>query len=334
MLRRLLTSGFTAAPALLVVDPVQVGNFPAEELPHIIRMREVKLLPGVPKLMAGDGQLSPATAEQIGRVYYELMGTASSITMREVVKWIRRTQALNVSVKLAGWSLLSARLTPGSGDYQALQDVFTRVWPTAEPLTGEARIENRSHTDSSGSTHVTGVRFREGGVCVDVAGASLERSALFRGAWAPLASGLLSTSVALTRHCASWNAGGAEPPQSFVRCLVRVAVAAHCREPVLLVGPTACKSTVIQEWARITGRNQHVKTVHLTPDTDTPELVGQMQPYTLMSVLRQLVTFARAALDRSMALDVARPSQRDEADPLDTKALAALYHDADEAVTR
>ena len=150
-------------------------------------------------------------------------------------------------------------------------------------------------------------------------------------------AGCLLSHAAWTCHlhrCCARATGGATPPQSFVRCLVRVAVAVHCREPVLLVGPTACKSTVIQEWARITGHSKHIKTVHLTPDTDTPELVGQMQPYTLMSTLRQLVKLARAALARSTALGVTRPSQSDEADPLDTEGLLALYRDADEAVAR
>ena len=92
------------------------------------------------------------------------------------------------------------------------------------------------------------------------------------------------------------------PPVSFIRCLVRVAIAVHCREPVLLVGPTAYKTTVVRTWASICGKDESAITMHLTPDTDTSELIGQVQPFTLVNALRQILKLADDARRRHEVL--------------------------------
>jgi len=73
-----------------------------------------------------------------------------------------------------------------------------------------------------------------------------------------------------------WSHG--DPPQSFLRQLVRFVFAVYNQEPVLLIVPTCYKSLLINTWATITIQNKLVK-VYLTPDTETSQLIGQMQPY-------------------------------------------------------
>lgn len=147
---------------------VQIGPFPEDELPQIIENRPVALLPGVAKL--GDARIA-AHAKALGRVYFALRGTASSITMREVVKWVRRVQALDIPMALAGWSLLSSRLSPDSADYKRLHSVITTAWPGA----GSLHLGEPSVKQVGGA-----VRFKEGGIFVNVLGAKLDRSPLFR----------------------------------------------------------------------------------------------------------------------------------------------------------
>ena len=89
----------------------------------------------------------------------------------------------------------------------------------------------------------------------------------------------------------------AKPPQRFLKCLVQVGIAAACREPVLLVGATGCKTTVVQAWAQITGRSD-ISTVHLTPDTQPQDLVGQISPFAWMKALKQVLEWSDLMLQR------------------------------------
>ena len=76
---------------------VQVGEFPQAELPDIIAHRSVKLLPGVPHPPTLPNLKMSTNAKYLGNFYHAVRNTASNITMREVVKWIRRCHMLNLS---------------------------------------------------------------------------------------------------------------------------------------------------------------------------------------------------------------------------------------------
>jgi hypothetical protein len=82
-------------------------------------------------------------------------------------------------------------------------------------------------------------------------------------------------------------------PATFLRTLVRLALAIKSGEPVLLRGPSCYKSLLIDTWIKIVNPDTHVK-VHLTSDTEASELVGQMQPYSFIDAVKlipQVFTF-------------------------------------------
>jgi hypothetical protein len=54
-------------------------------------------------------------------------------------------------------------------------------------------------------------------------------------------------------------------PDSFVRGLVQLAFCVVAGEPVLLVGDTCYKSSLVRAWADITGGADEQQTVHLHP---------------------------------------------------------------------
>lgn len=91
---------------------------------------------------------------------------------------------------------------------------------------------------------------------------------------------------------------GAYVPDSLVRALVKVAFAAHSKEPILLVGPSCFKTLLVNSWARMCGRQDELITVHLTRDTETTELVGQIQPYTFLDLVQLLPQIFGALLLR------------------------------------
>lgn len=229
-------------------------------------------------------------AKYLGNFYHAVRNTASNITMREVVKWIRRCHMLNLSFRQAGWSLLSSRFAPGSHELSQLRDAFNAAFPgtNTQSLGSTTTITNEK--DRHG--HVTGVVFQDGRISVHLKGANLENSRLFRN------GGELFIPMSVQRVFSYYALSTARPPEAFMQCLARVAVAAACREPVLLVGGTGCKSTIVQTWAELTGNSDKLVTSFLTPDTETPDLIGQMQPYTMLNALDQIVRFSDCALER------------------------------------
>ena len=103
------------------------------------------------------------------------------------------------------------------------------------------------------------MEFREGALEVRVKGAKLENSYLFK-----------------ENH---------QPPASFKKHLVRLAIALENKEPVLLIGPTSFKSLLLQTWTEITNRNSGCEILYLTSDTKTNELIGQMHPFSYFEIL-------------------------------------------------
>jgi hypothetical protein len=86
-------------------------------------------------------------------------------------------------------------------------------------------------------------------------------------------------------------------PKSFRQALIRLLLATTCKEPVLLIGPTAGKTLLVETWAEITGRKLVVS--HLSPETETPELIGQMHPYSFVGALEEVIRAGRTAWRRT-----------------------------------
>eukprot|EP00952_Eustigmatos_sp_NYUAD-ZCMA_P006404 27610-Eustigmatos_ZCMA.PRE.1 len=76
-------------------------------------------------------------------------------------------------------------------------------------------------------------------------------------------------------------------PPSFLSCLARMVLATHNHEPILLVGPTACKSTLVSAWCTLFNRSQELETCFLSPETEAGDLIGQMHPYTPYAALKE-----------------------------------------------
>ena len=192
----------------------QIGEFMAEELAEIILKRNEDSAGGF--AVAGDARpLSEDNARKIAKVYGGLRKARFAITMREIIKWIRRSRSFPRApnlLPLAGLSLLATREIEDAGPAGAKRREVLRVFSDCFSLDASTTGAQAGRASVKPvTTPVPGVEFKLGGLSVVTAGARLDR-------------------------CSPWKHGG-EPPQCFMRALVRVAFAVHNHEPVLLVGP-------------------------------------------------------------------------------------------------
>jgi hypothetical protein len=268
---------------------LQVTEFTQEELSDIIARRHDKLPPSLQSKYAST-LLAPAVAASIAAVYCALNAVQMVkplLTMREVVKWIRRFNLMKLGQTgtplpslwvTAGWSLLSPRVEKER--HKELGDALCRAFLSAgkslsvdiaQPITLEGLQ----------------VRFKQGDATLSLpvgdgpGQVRLDRSPLF-----VVQRGVLVKS----------------PPKSFQRTLVQVVFATHACEPVLLLGPTCYKSLLVETWCRIFGRTDSLLRVHLTPETESPDLIGQMHPYSLRTALLEIVGVGRRLLHRVAAV--------------------------------
>lgn len=171
------------------------------------------------------------------------------ISMREIIKWLHRQAVFGTQeFPLVGQSLLASKLMPGSQNHEELMKVL--------------KLSHSTRLTSSANQHGNQVTFTEGSLSVTLDDVMLSRSPL-------------------------WSKGHS-PPAKFVQHLVRLAFAVKNEEPVLLIGPTCYKTLLIDTWVKITGASENFIKVHLTPDTEAPELVGQMQPFSFLDAVRLL----------------------------------------------
>ncbi len=240
---------------------VQISNFSQAELAEIIALRQDPQ----------SGPVAPTDAQQIACVYQHLQQSGTPCTMREVIKWVRRVQLFNGNGKqgsatwpVVGMSLFAPRMLPDSVEAKQLHKALLQTsWSVADISSQQAV----SVTDTP-----LGVRFTEGHLSVIVPGSQLNRSFLFKNQ--------------------------RQPPKQFVRSLVRLAFAVMNHEPVLLVGPTSYKTLLVSTWVALQGRAQDLVKVHLTADTESTELVGQIQPYSLTDLMVSIPKAAAQLLAR------------------------------------
>jgi hypothetical protein len=210
------------------------------------------------------------------------------LTMREVIKWIRRfnlikqgqVSAASKSLWVtAGWSLLAPRVEE------------TRRAELGDILCGAFTVDQKLHVNVGTPIVLTHneVQFRLGDAALTFPVGSgpgevdLSQSPLFD----------VDTTMGKLR---------AGPPASFQRTLVQVVFATRACEPVLLVGPSCYKSLVVDTWCRIFGVHKSLLRVHLTPETDSPDLIGQMHPYSLRGALTEIVDVGHRLLSRVAAV--------------------------------
>ena len=283
---------------------VQIEGFPEDELHQIIAQRHDSFQPGA------TNPVSPKVAKQLAAVYFQLQ---NQCTMREIIKWVRRynmfsctAPATEATWPLAGLSLLAPRYQPRSDQSARLASIFQQV----EEWSVSAAYGDKPVTITQTPT---GVQFTEGPLSVIVPGSQLEHSRLFQQ--------------------------GRRPPAPFQQSLLQLAFAVSNREPVLLVGPSSYKTLLVATWVELQGRKNELLTVHLAPDTEASELVGQIQPCSFVDLLLSLPQLATELLTRLAALDGPQAStQRDAAgvkqDQLLREAVADLTDHVKKEVDR
>lgn len=210
-------------------------------------------------------------AEKLAYVYEQLrQSSGTRITMRELIKWSRRRH-----------TLFSANMRP---------DEENRAWFLAGYSLLAPRVIDKAK-EATCKILTSPSAFNEP-LPSDVAS--------FKDCQLRFLSDMTmelppSAAAAIQRYAHS------RAPPSFVTTLARLLVATKNREPVLLVGPTACKSFVIGAWLDTMGRSAEVETCYLSPETEASDLIGQMTPYSPLTALKDIhMTFSRI-VDRLQA---------------------------------
>lgn len=245
---------------------VQVSDFDATELPTVIRGRAE----------AGGVHLSAEEAESIAEVYQSLKSDASNykMTLRDVVKWIKRKDPSLFSD--APWGRIGLSL---------FESLLHQI-----PLNRQAGSVRHSAIEAE-ALFVEGTfsnSFRLGEVIPNNVSIKPEKD----GVMCSFSSGLVSVSFRGINLEASrlWNfKDKLEPPVSFQKALVCVAFAVKAKEPILLIGPSCFKSLLVCTWAEITGRSD-IQIVSMIPDTDSCDIVGQIQPYSLCDLVSVIIS--------------------------------------------
>jgi hypothetical protein len=149
----------------------------------------------------------------------------------ELVKVQRRAERFEAPLSHAAASLLLSRAPAGSEAAAHLLRLLASVagW---EGLASAVAAARPSVEQVAG-----GVRVTDGLVNCLLPGAQLSNSSVLSG-----------------KHPA---------PPSFLRAFVSIAVAAACGEPVLLHGPSCCKSEVVRAWRDVASAK--LTTTHLSP---------------------------------------------------------------------
>ena len=79
-------------------------------------------------------------------------------------------------------------------------------------------------------------------------------------------------------------------PKEYRLTFSRIHIAIDTNEPVLLVGPTTFKTTIVEDYLAL--RNYNFAVVQLSYDTQVSDLLGQMHPFLFEAAVRQLLQTA------------------------------------------
>ncbi|CAF4415448.1 unnamed protein product [Rotaria sp. Silwood2] len=207
--------------------------------------------------------LTDQSAKSLALFYHQLIRTRSRITFRELVKWLRRHELFSRGKEfwpMIGVSLLAGKYPLESYTRQTLINDLNTIWPNAI-IPKISQIDVR---DIGGGL----VRFQENDVFVDVNTTLLSQSII------PIS------------------------PKTFQRTLVRIALAICAGEPVLLVGPTSYKTLIVETWTRLSNRFDELVKIHLTPESESADLIGEIQPYSFLDLLKRLPFMAEQVVHR------------------------------------
>ncbi|CAM9696438.1 unnamed protein product, partial [Ectocarpus fasciculatus] len=244
---------------------VEVEDFETKELQEILTRRPVEIRPGVTRTVSDNAARGLASVyDKLKRCNEELR-----ITMRELIKWIKRRfnfhdhQDEDMAWFYSGQTLLLPRASTEKSAgivSSALEEVFGLSDGPGQ-IVGGCSLGPGGQDDS--------LRVTVGSVTREV------------------------------RGCLSGSSlGSAKLPETFVKSLALMFLAVDNNEPIMLVGPTACKSLLVQTWAEITGRTDEVEKCFLSAETESSDLIGQMYPYSLTGALREIKQTSLRVLQR------------------------------------
>ena len=172
-------------------------------------------------------------------------GDRVQLTMREIIRWIRRKQSKpEVSWPRTGLTLLESRVSRSFREdfFRCLQDDST-LWKS---LDGSVTVKVRDNT------------------------IALHDST----------SSLISYSFVNMEFARESNLSAA--PQTFLVPLWQILAAADRGEPVLLRGPMSCKSHLIRTWAKLNANESNLCTINCSSSTEANDLMGSIRFVSLL----------------------------------------------------
>jgi MoxR-like ATPase len=251
---------------------IVVDNFTEHDLQIIIQRRTDDPPIGLPAA----AYVSTQDASCLAKAYFELPKASPDVrlTLREIVKWLRRKSIFSSkTLRSVGEMLLSARTLPNTEQHEKLKDAFTKSgFSVGGVLTfGSIEIKPKSK-DRDG---IVSFKDFEGHLLVE-----LDSTAT---------SSILPPALQI-------------PTQALTRTLTYAAAALKAREPVLLVGPSGHKSTAVTTMAALLGRTSELTVMHLTPETETADMLGQIIPMGTSALLDDAMYQLEVILSRYRAL--------------------------------
>ncbi len=230
--------------------------------------------PSYPPLLCIPRDRFPRT--QVCQVVNKDTSLSVTLTMREVIKWIRRKLAASAAGDDAGTS------SPGA---QWVRAGLAILAPSLRYPVQQVTIASllREVLDPHGPATLppAPLCLVQRSTGVELIDKSDRTVVAFRGAQLDLMPSLRGRDVC-------------KLPQKFLLLLLRVAKAVSASEPVLLVGPTSCKSMVVRVFCELTSAafggtgsaaaayaptpGEDLVEVHLTSDTESQDLIGGIKP--------------------------------------------------------
>lgn len=200
-------------------------------------------------------------ALKLEALYFAINATKVQLTMREMIKIVRRHAKFSESMSEAPkWSHVALSLllpqVEGSEDEQ-------KVLKAVRSVDGWESDVVPNYADQSASIEIHpegGAIFREGSLYLKFFELDLEY-------W---------------KH-------NQHQPAPMIRKLVQCIFAVDNKEPVLLVGPTSFKTEVTKVLGKLLGRQDEVVTLHLTGETETHDLLGQVEPASFKELIKMLL---------------------------------------------
>ena len=258
---------------------IQFNDFTLNELIEIISKRKDPERETTTQI-----EIDAKVVTEMASLYVNLQKTKFRITMREIIKWSNRHSTYSTfnrasssffadqsnSYTAVALSILSTRYNK---QLPEIMKYFNEIWPNVSQRMMKQSVSIEQHKFNNKD----GVLFKEGGIQVFIEDCKLTNSILFHD--------------------------NRVPPLTFQKQLVRLAFASVNQEPVLLIGPTCYKSILVKTWAEITNQKDSVTTIHLTPDTESSELIGQIYPYTFINSFELVIKYAKGFRDRFYLLN-------------------------------